>query len=71
MRWLGVVVLGACGRIAFDPLTADVVDPEIVSRAGVAADGSMSCARRDDGSVWCWGTAELGQLGNGVEARRA
>lgn len=27
-----------------------------------------SCARRADGSVWCWGSNELGQLGSGAKS---
>ncbi len=34
---------------------ADVVD--------LAAGGAHTCARKRDGSVWCWGSNEFGQLG--------
>jgi hypothetical protein len=32
----------------------------------VAAGGSHSCARKSDGSVWCWGANDNGQLGDGT-----
>lgn len=32
---------------------------------GVAAGRSCACALRDDGTVWCWGSNETGQLGQG------
>ena len=31
----------------------------------IDAGESFACARRADGSVWCWGANHLGQLGNG------
>ena len=32
----------------------------------IVAGGSHSCARRTDGTVWCWGANTSGQLGDGV-----
>jgi alpha-tubulin suppressor-like RCC1 family protein len=34
--------------------------------SGIAAGGNHTCARRTDGTVWCWGTAGHGQLGDGT-----
>jgi hypothetical protein len=34
----------------------------------VACGEEHSCALRDDGSVWCWGTNEVGQVGQPEEA---
>jgi alpha-tubulin suppressor-like RCC1 family protein len=36
----------------------------------VAAGYQHTCAIRNDGSLWCWGYGELGQLGNGARDRR-
>lgn len=36
----------------------------------VAADGQTTCARRADGSVWCWGANWAGQLADGTTASR-
>ncbi len=33
--------------------------------SSVATGGSHTCARDDDGQVWCWGSASSGQIGNG------
>ena len=34
--------------------------------AGVTVGGGYACARRGDGTAWCWGFALYGQLGNGT-----
>jgi alpha-tubulin suppressor-like RCC1 family protein len=34
----------------------------------IGAAFSHACARRRDGSVWCWGEKGIGQLGNGLPA---
>ena len=34
--------------------------------AKVACGNSHTCAIRDDGNVWCWGTNQDGQLGMGA-----
>ena len=36
----------------------------------VAAGAGFACARRNDGTVWCWGQNEQGQLGLNDTARR-
>lgn len=34
--------------------------------AQVSAGGQGTCARKTDGSVWCWGSNRYGELGNGT-----
>jgi alpha-tubulin suppressor-like RCC1 family protein len=38
--------------------------------AAVAAGGFHTCARRNDGSVWCWGNNDQGALGDGSTMTR-
>lgn len=38
---------------------------------GISAGGAHSCAVRGDGTVWCWGANEFGQLGNGTATSTA
>jgi alpha-tubulin suppressor-like RCC1 family protein len=37
----------------------------------VALGGHQSCARKEDGSLWCWGRNDFGQLGDGTTALRS
>jgi alpha-tubulin suppressor-like RCC1 family protein len=36
--------------------------------AGIAAGGNHTCAYRQDGTLWCWGYNQMGQLGQGPTA---
>lgn len=36
----------------------------------VATGEATTCARRTDGSVWCWGANESGELGDGTTRER-
>lgn len=37
----------------------------------VVGGGNHTCATKDDGTAWCWGRNEFGQLGDGTEDDRA
>lgn len=38
----------------------------LTKAAGIDAGGDHTCVRRTDGTAWCWGAAESGQLGDGT-----
>jgi alpha-tubulin suppressor-like RCC1 family protein len=70
MRRALLLAVTACGRIAFDPrgdagdAPADArVDAPVDHLAQIVAGGVNTCARLDDGNVYCWGSAA--QLGTG------
>jgi alpha-tubulin suppressor-like RCC1 family protein len=48
------------------PVLVSGVDSVVELRAGSAS----TCARRSDGSVWCWGRNNQGQLGRGTTSMR-
>lgn len=37
---------------------------------GIAAGGAHTCAVKTDGTIWCWGENEFGQLGNSLTTDR-
>jgi alpha-tubulin suppressor-like RCC1 family protein len=55
-----------------DPTECSLTTPVEVAGTGVfstlSVGSSFACALRDDGTLWCWGSNELGQLGNDDEA---
>jgi alpha-tubulin suppressor-like RCC1 family protein len=66
---------GQLGNGTSAPETVPVLEPVKVRRAkgfltGVTAISSSqahTCARTADGSAWCWGQADFGQLGDGTQ----
>jgi alpha-tubulin suppressor-like RCC1 family protein len=42
-----------------------VTSPAQAGWSSVAAGGFYTCATRSDGTLWCWGSSEAGQLGPG------
>jgi alpha-tubulin suppressor-like RCC1 family protein len=47
--------------------TAQTTKPLPHPATAIAAGGSFTCALLSDGSVWCWGYNQWGELGNGNE----
>ncbi len=68
----GVVCWGAnnFGQLGDNSTTARSSPVSVVGLAsgviGIAAGGNVSCAVKDDGTVWCWGDASNDALGNGT-----
>ena len=60
--------LGRDSSITFSPQPAPVVALDQV--VSLAAGGEHACALRQNGSVWCWGNNESGQLGDGTNKDR-
>lgn len=59
---LGVSPAALPSREALEPVPGldDVVE--------IALDGSHACARRADGTVWCWGDNSVGAVGRAIRA---
>ncbi|HVV84572.1 MAG TPA: hypothetical protein VHE35_16000, partial [Kofleriaceae bacterium] len=59
---------------AFDdngPPSTDVGPPLALPPAAEVVAGRLhACARTEDGHVWCWGEDRVGELGDGLRARR-
>ena len=48
------------------PCSPNPVDIGLSNVAAIATGGAHSCARLTDGTMWCWGANDRGQLGNGT-----
>lgn len=63
------VLLVAVSTLGCGPLAGiddkEYVEPEVVALSGL---NCTTCAVREDGSVWCWGENERGQLGREVDS---
>ncbi len=61
---------GQLGRGMMEPSSPTPVPVGVLGATvvEVAAGGSHTCARRTDGTLWCWGAASGGQLGDGADA---
>ena len=66
---------GSEGQVGTGTPSSAVLTPARVGDAGdwlqVSAGESHTCARKADGSVWCWGNNAAGQLGLGDAVNRA
>lgn len=58
------------GQLGLGSLTDQTIPTQVAALAfdvvGLAAGGDNTCARRRDGSLWCWGKNTLGQVGDGT-----
>jgi alpha-tubulin suppressor-like RCC1 family protein len=64
----GTLVEGVAARVLDGPRTVPGLT-EVVELTGAADDAT--CARRRDGTVWCWGRNGDGELGDGTTVARA
>jgi hypothetical protein len=58
------------GTAAAQDVTLRTEPTELTAVTGIAEielGARHTCARKDDGTVWCWGSNDLGQLGDGME----
>ena len=62
---------GQLGDGTTDGLDVPVPASGIGHLLEIAAGNQFTCARRDEGTVWCWGDNHFGQLGGGTAVLRA
>ncbi|MBK8480087.1 MAG: PQQ-binding-like beta-propeller repeat protein [Proteobacteria bacterium] len=62
--------VGAGSSIA-QPALESADGPPLTGVLDVATGSVHTCARRKDGSLWCWGTNFYGQLGDGTYVEKA
>ncbi|HTL38416.1 MAG TPA: RCC1 domain-containing protein, partial [Kofleriaceae bacterium] len=72
MRYASLLLLAACGRIAFDETSnvdgsVDTPAPNVFSR--LVAYGDNTCAEYN-GHAYCWGANVSGQIGDGTTMPR-
>lgn len=66
---------GGCLEYSYEPvvvLEENISDKKSFDASGVtklAAGRNHTCALKDDGTVWCWGSNQHGQLGGGIVNR--
>src|SRR5207253_1880032 len=63
--------LNTSGQCGLDVATANVLAPTLVAgltdAREVISGEYFNCARRGDGTVWCWGNNDVAQLGDGPQ----
>ncbi|MBN8616399.1 MAG: hypothetical protein J0L92_37785, partial [Deltaproteobacteria bacterium] len=62
----GELALGSPGMQDVAARRAPVEVTNLTDIAQIELGARHSCARRNDGTVWCWGSNDFGQLGDGV-----
>ena len=54
--------VGALGQHVSNPVQVNLPGPSVID---IAVGGDNTCARKADGTLWCWGKNDAGQVGNG------
>ncbi|MBX7192096.1 MAG: hypothetical protein K1X94_08560 [Sandaracinaceae bacterium] len=62
----GELGLGSPGAQDIDARRSPTLNPNLANVAELQLGARHGCARLEDGTVWCWGSNDLGQLGDGV-----
>ena len=68
----GQLGFGLAGVTTATPMQVRDISTNVITDATAVATGRFhACAIRANGTVWCWGANESGQLGNGATAQSA